>query len=372
MSKKIHLDAPNVGELEKLYLNRAIDSGYISSVGPAVNEFEEKCADYLHLKRAVATNSGTSSIHIALYELGIGKGDEVIVPALTFVATVNPVRYVGADPVIVDVAAQTWNMDPEAVEKAVTEKTKAIIAVHLYGNPCDMNEINRIAKKHNLYVIEDAAESLGARYGGRLTGALSDFGCFSFNGNKTMTTGGGGVIVGNEVERLEHIKYLINQARDDSEEISHSEIGFNYRMMNLQAALGLAQFERLQGFLEKKKAFNNIYKDEMKELKTIQFQEEYETAESSYWFTCIKTGSADTRHDLQERLKQRGVPTRRIFTPINEFPPYRDCRFIDNGNAHSIFERGICLPGSTLNDIDDIKYVSETLKEFCSESSAVG
>ena len=371
MYKEIYLDAPNIGELEKLYLNKAIDSGYISSVGPSVSEFEGKCADYLHVKKAVSTNSGTSALHIALYDLGIGTGDEVIVPALTFIATANPVIYVGATPVLVDVDIRTWNIDPVAIEKAVTEKTKAIIPVHLYGNPCDMNEINCIAKKYNLYVIEDAAESLGAKYGGKFTGTLGDLGCFSFNGNKTITTGGGGMVAGNNEQRLDHIKFLINQARDNPGEIYHSEIGFNYRMTNLQAALGLAQFERLEKLLAKKRAFNSAYKEELRDIKTVRFQKEYETAESSSWFTCIIAEDATIRSDLQKRLKERDIPTRRVFRPLNEFPPYRNCRFIDHGNSHYIYERGICLPGSTLNKTEDVNYICKTLKEFYCEGSFV-
>ena len=372
MRKEIHLDAPNIGKLEKEYLNKAIDSGYISSVGPSVPEFEKACADYLHIRKTVSTSSGTSALHIALYELGIGKGDEVIVPALTFIATVNPVRYVGATPVLVDVDKDTWNIDPEAIEKAVTERTKAIIPVHLYGNPCEMNEINRIARKYDLYVIEDAAESLGAKYGGRFTGTLSDLGCMSFNGNKTITTGGGGLVIGNDIGTLEHIRFLINQARDNPREIYHSEIGFNYRMTNLEAALGLAQLERLEELLAKKRIFNKVYKEELKDIKTVNFQKEYEMAESSYWFTCITVENVKARNDLQRMLNERGIPTRRMFTPINEFPPYKDCRFIDYGNSHYIHERGICLPSSTVNNIEEIKYICQTLKElYCVSCTAV-
>ncbi|NOZ68973.1 MAG: aminotransferase class V-fold PLP-dependent enzyme [Deferribacteres bacterium] len=369
MYKKIHLDAPNIGELEKLYLNRAIDSGYVSSAGPWVSGLEEKCAAYLHTAKAVATNSGTSALHIALHELGIGKGDEVIVPALTFIATVNPVVYAGATPVFADVDIRTWNMDPRAVEDAVTDKTRAVIPVHLYGNPCDMDEINRIARKYGLHVIEDAAESLGARYRGVFTGTLGDLGCFSLNGNKTITAGGGGIVTGNDVQRLNHIKFLINQAR--GEQGYHTEIGFNYRMTNLQAAVGLAQFERLEEFLAKKRAFNKAYRDALGHINGIRFQEEYKGAESSYWFTCIIVEDASVRRELQEGLKDRGIPTRRLFPPVSELPPYRGCRFIDRGNSRYIYERGICLPCSTLNNPEDIEYVCRALSEFYYEGSFV-
>ncbi len=361
MFKEIHLDAPNIGELEKQYLNKAIDSGYVSTAGPFVPEFENRFAEYLNITKAVSTNSGTSALHIVLYELGIGQGDEVIVPALTFIATVNPIVYVGATPVLVDVDLRTWNMSPGLIEKAITEKTKAIIPVHLYGNPCDMGEINRIAKKYNLYVIEDASESLGAKYEDKLTGTLGDFGCFSFNGNKTITTGGGGMVVGNDIECLDHIKFLVNQARDEAEESFHSEIGFNYRMTNLQAALGLAQIERLEEYLLKKRNYNGVYKEELKDLKAVHFQKEYENAESSHWFTCITIEDEASRNDLQNKLREKGIPTRRMFVPINELPPYEKTRFLDNGNSRHIYERGVCLPSSTLNSFEDIGYVCKTL-----------
>ena len=373
MYKEIFLDAPNIGELEKVYLNRAIDSGFVSTVGPLVSEFERKCAEYLNAAKAVSTSNGTSALHISLHELGIGKGDEVIVPALTFIASANPVVYTGATPVLVDVDIDTWNISPEAIEEAITERTKAIIPVHLYGNPCNMDEISRIAKRHDLYVIEDATESMGALYRGRYTGTLGDLGCISFNGNKTITTGGGGLVVGNDAARLEHIKFLINQARDSHRdiEIYHSEVGFNYRLTNLQAALGLAQLERLEGFLEKKKAFNSVYKEKLKGLNALRFQKEHEEAVSSHWFSCIITEDPALRHDLQIKLKERGIPTRRIFTPLNEFPPYRGCRFVDRGNAGYIYERGLCLPGSTLNEVEDIEYVCSALTELYHEGNFI-
>ena len=188
---KLELDAPNVGELEKQYLNRTIDSGFVSTFGPFVPEFEEKLAEYLGVRKSVSTQSGTAAMHMALWELGIGKEDEVIVPALTFIATVNPVVYVGAKPIFVDVDIQTWNIDPEQIKRNITKKTKAIIPVHLYGNACNMDEIMDIAKRHNLRVIEDATESFGTIYKDKYTGTFGDLGCFSFNGNKTITTGGG-------------------------------------------------------------------------------------------------------------------------------------------------------------------------------------
>lgn len=366
MSKEIYLDAPNIGEAEKQYLNKAANSGYVSTAGPFVQEFEERFAGCLGIKKAVSTQSGTAAIHTALHELGLGEGDEVIVPALTFVATVNPVMYVGARPVFVDVDFKTWNISPDEIRKGITGKTKAIIPVHLYGNPCNMEAIMKIAAEHKLYVIEDATESLGAKYKDRFTGTFGDLGCFSFNGNKVITTGGGGMVVGRDEKRLEHIKFLVNQARDEDRGYYHPEIGFNYRMTNIEAALGLAQMERLNDFLAKKRRFNALYREAVKDLRGIRFQEEYEDSKSSCWLTCIAFENRIDIPAIQKFLKERGVPARKIFTPVTEFPPYVKFKNTELRNTYQIYERGLCLPGSTLNTEDDIAYVCNTLKEIVS------
>jgi perosamine synthetase len=357
------MDAPNVGKLEKEYVNKAIDSSYVSTAGPYVQEFEDRFADYIGVKKAVSTQSGTAAIHMALYELGIDKGNEVIVPALTFIATVNPIIYVGAKPVFVDVDIKTWNINPEAIEKAITEKTRAIMPVHLYGNPCNMEKIMDIAKEHNLYVIEDATESLGIRYKDRFTGAFGNLGCFSFNGNKTITTGGGGMVTGNDVESLEHIKFLVNQSRDKSRGYYHPEIGFNYRMTNIEAALGFAQMDRLNEFLERKRRYRTIYKESLRDAARIHFQESYEDAEDGKWLTCITIDEVKNVSELQERLKKECIPTRRVFMPITEFPPYKAYKKSDYNNAYTIYKKGLCLPSSTLNTDKDIYYVCSKIKE---------
>lgn len=362
--KEIHLDAPNIGKLEKEYLNKAIDSGYVSAVGPFVSEFEEAFAEYLGIKKAVSTQSGTAATHMALYELGIGKGDEVIVPVLTFVATVNPIIYVGARPVFVDVDIKTWNIDPAQILKAVTKKTKAIIPVHLHGNPCDMDTILEIAKDNDIYVIEDATESLGAKYKERYTGTFGDFGYFSFNGNKVITTGGGGMIVGRDEEQLRHIKFLINQAKNDRREYYHSEVGFNYRMTNLEAALGLAQMEKLDFFLAKKKKFNDIYRQAFKDIGYIKFQDEYIGSSSSYWLTSIIFEQDIDIAALERLLRKKGIGAKRTFMPITEFAPYKTHRQARYQNSYKIYEKGLCLPSSTLNSEDDIYYVCKRLKEL--------
>ena len=316
------------------------------------------------VEKAVSVQSGTAALHMALYQLGIGPGDEVIVPALTFVATVNPVIYVGAKPVFVDVDIKTWNISPAEIEKHITPKTKAIIPVHFYGNPCDMQAIMDLAKKYNLYLIEDATESLGAQYKGIYAGSFGDYAAFSFNGNKIITTGGGGMLAGRHKDRLKEIKFLINQARDRSNGYYHSQIGFNYRMTNIEAALGLAQMKQLGRFLSKKRAFNSIYQQELKDIEFISFQEEYEAAESSWWMSCILFEKEVDIEKLQEELKARRIPSRRIFTPVIDFPPYKKYRQQEYKNSRYIYERGLSLPSSTLNCADDIYYVCKVLREL--------
>jgi len=364
---ELYLDSPNLGELEKEYILKAIDSNFVSTVGPFVPEFEEKFARYLGVTSCVAVQSGTAAIHVALYEVGIKEGDEVIVPAITFVATVNPIIYCGATPVFVDIDKNTWNIDPKEIEKAITSKTKAIIPVHLYGNPCDMDEIMKIAEKYGVYVIEDATESLGAEYKGRMTGTIGHIGCFSFNGNKIITTGGGGMISTNNEKWASHIKFLVNQARDASQGYFHPEIGFNYRMTNLEAALGLAQLERLPEFLKKKRIYFEAYKKIFEGIDEIVLQKEYEGAISSAWLPSIKINCKKvdmTIPEIQNKLKERGIPTRRVFNPIIDFPPYVKYKKGNYHNSYEIFENGLSLPASTLNTLENVEYAAKTLLDI--------
>jgi perosamine synthetase len=364
MSKQIQLDAPNLGDLEKEYLLKALDSGYVSTAGAFVPEFENRFAAYLNVSSSVAVQSGTAALHIALYELGIKPGDEVIVPAITFVATVNPVTYVGATPVFVDIDPDTWNMDPTEIEKAITPRTKAIIPVHLYGFPCNMDQILKIADHYGLYVIEDATESLGATYRGKMTGTFGQMGCYSFNGNKVITTGGGGMVATNDKQRAGHIKFLVNQARDTDQGYVHPEIGFNYRMTNLEAALGLAQFERLPEFILKKKQFYQIYQEVFAGFAEIALQKEAENSRASAWLSSVKIDTARvemTIPDIQARLKEKGIPSRRIFPPIVDFPPYRKYKTGEYRNSINLFEKGLNLPSSTLNTPEMISDAAQTL-----------
>ena len=359
---QIQLDAPNIGELEKQYLNKCIDSTFVSTFGPFIGEFEDKFSQYVGTKRAISTQSGTAAIHLALHELGIGPGDEVIVPVITFIASVNPITYVGATPVFVDIDPSSWNMDPEKVEKAITKNTKAILPVHIYGNPCDMAAITEISQRHGIPIIEDATESLGASYHGKMTGTFGSMACFSFNGNKVITTGGGGMITTDDEKLADHMKFLVNQARDESKGYYHPELGFNYRMTNLEASLGLAQFERLPEFLQKKKRYSEIYREILTGVKGIEFQEEYPDSISSWWLSSIKINHPTKDiPQIQKELKEKAIPTRRIFVPITEFPPYENYKKEEYPNSYELYEKGLNLPGSTLNSEEQVEFVARSI-----------
>ncbi|MEW6172105.1 MAG: LegC family aminotransferase [Bacillota bacterium] len=356
---RIPIDAPNIGELEREYVMRALESGYVSSAGPLIGEFEERFAAYVGARCAVATVNGTSAIHLALRLLGIRPGDEVIVPALTFIGTVNPVVYLGATPVVVDVDPQTWNISVDAMEEAITKRTRAVVPVHLYGNPADMTGVVKVASKHGLSVVEDAAEALGSTYKGKHVGTFGKIGVFSFNGNKVMTTGGGGMLVTDDPELAARARLLVNQGRMPGiTEYEHQEIGYNYRLTNLQAALGLAQMERLPEFLATKRRNAAIYRELLQRLPGLEWQHEAESAESGWWLFSVLIDPkrfGEDRISVAQRLKAAGVQVRPLFKSINRQPPYRKYCFRECPVAESLHERGLNLPSASFLKEEDIR-----------------
>ena len=357
----IALDAPNLGEREKQALVRCIDSGYVSTFGPFVKDFEARLSDFLGVRSVVAVRTGSEGLFLSLLQAGVGPGDEVILPVMTFVASANPVMRLGARPVFVDVDPSTWNMDVGAVEDAITARTKVILPVHLYGNPCDMEEIMAVAARHKCAVIEDAAESLGARFGESMTGGVGTFGVFSFNGNKIITTGGGGAVIAEGVDDEAHIRHLINQARDVDRGYFHTEIGYNLSMTNLEASLGLAQLSRLSWFLDRKRAHAIRYREGFSAVAAVTLQQESAGGRSSWWLTSVRLDSERSITDIQADLRTRGVPTRRLFPPIVEFPPYRPYATNDYPHARDLYDRGLNLPSSTTNGAREVDQVIEAL-----------
>ena len=309
--------APNV----KKYINECLDSNWISSKGNFINKFEDKFCDFLNVPYATSVSNGTVALHVAMLALGIKKGDEVIVPDFTYIASVNAIAYVGAKPILVDANIKTWNIDTSLIAERITDKTKAIMAVHLYGNPCNMKKIKELCDKYNLFLIEDAAEAFGSKYQDSYCGSFGDISTFSFFGNKTITTGEGGMVVANNSDLDERVKLLKNQAVSQTKEYWHEEIGFNYRMTNIQAAIGLAQLEQGQNTLDKKSELANNYMSAL-EMLPISFQILEKNGFSSFWMVSIIVENNTIRNNLRKHLFKNGVETRPFFHPASEMPVF--------------------------------------------------
>jgi perosamine synthetase len=307
-------------------------------------------------------------LHLALVSLGIKEGDEVIVPDLTFIATANVVKYTGATPVFADIDKETWCIFPDDIKKKITPKTKAIIPVHLYGHPADMEPILEIAKEYNLYVIEDCAEAHGAKYKDKKVGSIGHCGVFSFYGNKIITTGEGGMIVTNDENFYEKAKYLRDHAMSKEKRYWHTEIGYNYRMTNIQAALGLAQLERIDEIINKKRQIFEWYNEGLKDLENIKLNPEKEWAKNVYWMVCLVNEKFDEekRDDFMKKLKEKGIDTRPFFYPCSMMPMYKQDNFI-NPVSYDLYKKGINLPSGYNLKEENIKWICFNIKKILSE-----
>lgn len=367
----IPLCEPKIEGNEWKYIKDCLDSGWVSSVGNYVNLFEKKFKSYINSESSIVTMNGTSAITLALRCLGIGPGDEVIVPSMTFVASVNPIIYVGATPVFIDITSDTWVMDASKIEISITENTKAIIPVHLYGNMVDMQNLVKIAKKHNIYVIEDATEALGSEYKTEdgfwhKAGTMGDFGVFSFNGNKIITTGAGGMLVTNNISLGERAKYLSTQAKTSLKTggFYHSDIGYNYRMPNLLAAMGVAQLENISKYLESKTKTCNLYNSLLKDILDVTLPSIKDNIKNSNWLYSILFKDEIQRDNVIDHLKSREILTRPFFSPLHFMNPYKNYKKFDMTNTINISRRGINLPSSVGITDDEIIYVFKTIKEM--------
>ena len=355
---------PRLGQKELEYISDCITSGWVSSKGAYVNRFEREFATYCGCTHGAATFNGTIALHLILAALNIGPGNEVIVPTLTFISTANAVTYTGATPIFVDSEPETWCIDPEGIEAAITPRTKAIIPVHLYGHPADMDAINAIAERHGLTVIEDAAEAHGACYKGQRVGSLGNAAIFSFMGNKIMTTGEGGMVVTNDAALAERAIFLGNHARQPENPYWHTEIGFNYRMTNLQAALGVAQLEQIDEFIAIRRGNAAGYMSRLREVAWLRMPPQATWAESVYWMFAplIEPEFGLDRDTVIQKLAQHGIGSRPFFSPIHTMPMYRTGQSLPI--AESLSARGINLPsGSTLTEAE-IDRVCEVLIEL--------
>lgn len=361
---------PKLGGNELKYVSDCITSNWISSQGGYVKKFEKEFAEYHDTDYALTTSNGTSALHLALLAAGIGEGDEVVVPDSTFIASANAVRHAGATPVFVDVSPTHWTLDVNKVEEKISSKTKAIMPVHLYGHPCEMDPILKMAKKYSLYVIEDCAESLGASYLGRLTGTMGDIGCFSFFSNKVITTGEGGMVITRSKKLHDKMALLRDHGMSKNKRYWHECIGYNYRMTNLQAAVGLAQMEQIDGFLEKRLAIARWYDDRLSDIAGLTLPVTMEWAKNIYWLYTILIDRhivGLSRDDLIDQLDDEGVETRPFFFPIHKQPPYARFRG-EFPVAEQLSISGISLPSGNGLFEQDVERVCQILKSILESS----
>lgn len=357
---KIPLYRPWLGGREKEYVMDCIDTTWISSKGKYVDLFEGAFAEYVGAPHAASVCNGTVALHVALLALGIGEGDEVIVPTFTYVASVNAITYTGAKPVFCDSIKDTWQINPVDVEKKITNRTRAIMAVHLYGHPCDMDSLSKLAHKHNLYIIEDCAEAVGSRYKGQHVGTFGDVACFSFFGNKTITTGEGGIVLTSDASIDQRIRKLKGQGLSDVREYWHDVVGYNYRMTNICAAIGLAQIERVDDILDQKLRIASLYANKLKSL-PVMFHQPVGDVVHSYWICSILTKGADICNATRKALANAGVETRPLFPPIHLMPIYHG-KSGDFPIAEDISSRGFNLPSYPELTEKNIDYIVEIIK----------
>ena len=379
--KRIFLASPHMSDegYEQTYIKEAFDTNWIAPLGENVNKFEEELSEYVGInnKNAAALSSGTAAIHLALKALGVGEGDIVFCSSLTFSATANPIIYQNATPVFIDSERETWNMDPKALEKAfeIYPNPKAVIIVHLYGTPAKLDEISEICKKHNVPLVEDAAESLGSTYKGKETGTFGKYGTYSFNGNKIITTSGGGMLVSDDTDMVSKVRFWATQSREKARHYEHKEIGYNYRMSNIVAGIGRGQLKVLDKRIEQKTNMYNTYKNAFKDIEDIEMQPYLEDTKPNHWLSVmlLKENSKVTPLQIMEALEKENIETRPVWKPMHLQPVFEKYDFVTvNGRANKgemsvsedLFNRGVCLPSDTKNTPEDMERIIGLIKEL--------
>ena len=370
--KKIYLASPHIGDEEIKYIQQAFDTNWVAPLGPNVTSFEKELSQYVNIKNATALSSATSAIHLALKVLHIKEGDIVFGSSLTFSASANPITYEKAIPVFIDSDYKTWNMSPKALQKAFNDAIKnnklpkAVIVVNLYGQSADYDEILKICNKYNVPVIEDAAESLGAIYKGKQSGTIGEIGIYSFNGNKIITTSGGGMMVSDNEEYTKKALFLATQARENERHYEHKEIGYNYRMSNVLAGIGRGQLKVLDERINKKKYIYERYKEAFECIDDIEMMPIYESP--NYWLSVmtIKKGSSIKPIDIMEKLECENIESRHIWKPMHMQPVFKDYKFfshLDEGSvSQDLFNRGVCLPSDTKMTDEDLNRVINIIR----------
>ncbi len=369
--KRIYLSPPHMGDHERDLLLDAFDSNWIAPLGPHVDAFERELATKVGVGHAAALSSGTAALHLALEMLGVGPGDEVLTSTFTFAATVNAIRYVGATPVFIDSDLSTWNMDPDllAEEIAACKKRgklpKAVVTVDLYGQCVDYDSILALCAEHDVPVVEDAAEALGATYKGKAAGSFGAMGVFSFNGNKIITTSGGGMLVSDDKKWIDRARYLAAQARDPVPHYQHSTIGYNYRLSNLLSAVGRGQLRVLDARVASRRSNNAFYRRELANWPGIEFMPEASYGEATFWLTCITVDPGEfgaDREQIRVHLESRDIEARPVWKPMHLQPVYRDCRVRGGDVARGLFEDGLSLPSGSSLDLADLSRILDALR----------
>ena len=374
MNEKIWLSSPHMGGKEEVYVKEAFDTNWIAPLGPHVDGFEKDLSTFTGSKHAAALSSGTAAIHLALIMLDVKAGDEVICQSFTFSASANPIVYQGATPVFIDSEKETWNMSPVYLRTAIEErikkgkKPKAIIPVHLYGMPCKMEAIMTIANEFDIPVIEDAAEALGSTLHGKACGTFGDIGILSFNGNKIITTSGGGALISDNENYISKARFLATQARDAAPHYQHSHIGYNYRMSNVCAAIGLGQLEVLQQRVEQRRANYSFYFDALKEVPGISFLPEPAGSFSNRWLTTITVNQQQsggiTREDIRLALEKENIESRPLWKPMHLQPVFQQYPFYGDGTSEKLFDQGLCLPSGSNLVRADLERVASIIKSL--------
>lgn len=374
MTDRVYLSPPDVGPLEREYLLRAFDSGWIAPVGPDLDAFERELADIAGWPGVVALSSGTAALHLALLTLGVESGDDVFVSTFTFVATANAVAYCGANPVFIDSEPSTWNMSPDLLVEALARAAqrgrvpKAVVVVDLYGQCANYDRIVPICREYGVPVIEDAAEAVGSTYRGRSAGTLGDIGAFSFNGNKIMTTSGGGAVLTQSIEQANHIRYLSTQARQPVMHYEHTELGFNYRLSNLLAALGTAQLERLAGMVARRRDHNERYRSVLGAVEGVTIMPVTDDGWNG-WLTCVTFDDPRERDRVAKRLDASNIECRPLWKPMHRQPVFSEAVAIVDGTSDRLFELGLCLPSGSALAVEVVEKVAGLVAEELENTS---
>ena len=366
MAEKIYLASPHMSEegYEMAYINEAFETNWVAPLGANVTGFENELAEKVGVNAAAALTTGTGAIHLALKSVGVGQDDIVFCQSLTFSATANPIIYQHAKPVFIDSDKETWNMCPIALEAAFKKypNVKAVIVVHLYGLSADMDRIMELCERYQVPLIEDAAESLGTTYKGKHTGTFGDFGIFSFNGNKIITTSGGGMLVSNDIEKIAKTRFWATQSRDNARHYQHTELGFNYRMSNVVAGIGRGQLKVLDKRVAKKKYILEFYKRELGQLEGVSFMPVNDWNEPNYWLSCITLNGKVKPIDIMEALEKENVESRPIWKPMHMQPFFEQYDYVGGKVAQELFENGVCLPSDTKMTDEDLERIVHIVK----------